>query len=322
MGTGSIGERHTRCFLQTGRAQVSICEIDDALRKKVVLRYDLKQFHSNLESALSDPPQAAVICTPAHLHIPMAIRLAKLGVHLLIEKPLSTQMENISHLEEIVLTKNLKAMLAYVYRTHPMLSAMRKAIHAGRFGLPVQVIATCGQHFPFYRPAYRKTYYTDRNCGGGAIQDALTHVVNAAEWIVGPITTLCADADHQVLQGVTVEDTVHVIARHEKIMASYCLNQYQAPNEVSLTLVCQEGTVRFEMHQNRWCWMRRTEEPWQTEVHALGRDTLFTKEAHAFLDFLEDKADPLCSLKEGIQSLKVNLAILKASRERTWQGVE
>ena len=33
VGTGSIGERHTRCFLATGRAQVSICEPNDDLRK-------------------------------------------------------------------------------------------------------------------------------------------------------------------------------------------------------------------------------------------------------------------------------------------------
>jgi len=31
IGAGSIGERHIRCFLKTGRARVSVCEIDRAL---------------------------------------------------------------------------------------------------------------------------------------------------------------------------------------------------------------------------------------------------------------------------------------------------
>ena len=37
-------------------------------------------------------PEAAVICTPAHLHIPMATKLAEQGTHLLIEKPLATDL--------------------------------------------------------------------------------------------------------------------------------------------------------------------------------------------------------------------------------------
>ena len=43
-----------------------------------------------------------------------------------------------------------------------------------------------------------------------------------------------------------VEDTVHVLARHGDVLASYSLNQHQAPNEVTLTVVCERGTVRWE----------------------------------------------------------------------------
>ncbi len=37
VGTGMIGERHTRCFLATNRAEVSICETNDSLRKKIAM---------------------------------------------------------------------------------------------------------------------------------------------------------------------------------------------------------------------------------------------------------------------------------------------
>ena len=32
IGGGSIGERHLRCFQTTGRADVSLCEINDEVR--------------------------------------------------------------------------------------------------------------------------------------------------------------------------------------------------------------------------------------------------------------------------------------------------
>src|SRR5690606_32808909 len=131
--------------------------------------------------------------------------------------------------------RDVVAGVAYVYRAHPALEEMRQAIASGRFGRPVELVAVLGQHFPFYRPAYRTIYYRDRATGGGAIQDALTHVLNAGEWLVGPITRLACDAEHLVLDGVDVEDTVHLLARHGRVMASYSLNQHQAPNESTIT---------------------------------------------------------------------------------------
>src|SRR5215217_6265260 len=100
---------------------------------------------------------------------------------------------------------------------------------------------------PFYRPAYRNTYYARRSSGGGAVQDALTHVLNAGQWLVGNIDRVVADAAHLAIEGVDVEDTVHVIARHGDLLASYSLNQHQAPNETMITVVCEGGTARFEI---------------------------------------------------------------------------
>ena len=51
--------------------------------------------------------------------------------------------------------QGLTAAVAYNYRCHPLLAALREALRAGRFGRPVELIAVAGQHFPTYRPAYR-----------------------------------------------------------------------------------------------------------------------------------------------------------------------
>ena len=97
----------------------------------------------------------------------------------------TTVLTFLSRLEAKGCVKSDRSGVAYVYRAHPALMEMKQALDHGRFGRPLQVVAVSGQNFPFYRPAYRQTYYADRATGGGAIQDALTHVVNAAEWLVG-----------------------------------------------------------------------------------------------------------------------------------------
>lgn len=322
VGTGSIGERHLRCFNQTDRASISICEPNDSLREKMVGDYQVERAFANFEEALAEPFDAAVICTPANLHTAMAMRLVESGSHILIEKPLSTSLEDIDHLMKLVERKRRVAAVAYVLRMNPLLADMRAEIQSGRFGEPVQLVFQAGQHFPFYRPAYREIYYKDRSTGGGAIQDALTHGMNAAEWLIGPITEVAADADHQVLDGVAVEDTVHVIARHAKVMASYSLNQHQAPNETTFTVVCRDGTVRCELHRQRWCWQTSPQSDWtEGSCQPVERDELFVAQAAMFLDAIAGKCPPTCSLAEGLQTLRVNLAVLRAAETRMWQSL-
>ncbi len=322
IGGGSIGERHVRCFDKTGRVSVELCDSNPEIGAAVGRRYGLSALYSDLDQALDTPPALAVICTPAHLHLPMAGRLLKAKIPVLIEKPLATTLEGTEELLQLRDSQRVPAAVAYVYRAHPALQAMREALSTGRFGLPVQLVANFGQHFPHYRPAYREIYYRDRATGGGAIQDALTHVVNAAEWLVGPVTHLVADAAHLVLDGVDVEDTVHVIARHDDVLASYTLNQHQPANEGTLTVICERGQVRFEMHRGRWGWCERPEQPWQMEpAPELQRDDLFLRQADAFLDFVDGRSSPLCSLDDAIQTLRVNLAILRSADTRTWQDI-
>lgn len=323
IGVGSIGERHLRCFQATGRADVRLVEINPELRRTVAERYGISANYADLDSALQERPDIAVVATPAQTHIPIATRLAEAGVHLLIEKPLSTSEAGIDQLQAIVSAQNLVAGVAYVHRAHPLLQAMRQAILDRRFGRPVELVVVTGQNFPTYRPAYRTIYYNDHATGGGAIQDALTHLLNAGEWLVGPIERLVADAAHQVLEGVQVEDTAHVLARQGGVLASYSLNQHQWPNELTITVVCEQGAARYESHAHRWRWMKANEETWHDEsIAPLERDTLFIAQASAFLDAVEGRRAPLCSLAEGRQTLRVNLAALASVKSQSWQSVE
>ncbi|MDP6506564.1 MAG: Gfo/Idh/MocA family oxidoreductase, partial [Planctomycetota bacterium] len=244
IGTGSIGERHTRCFLSTGRAQVSICETNDELRAAVASRYEIESDSSSIDEAIRNSFDATIICTPAHLHVPIASQFAKAGVNLLIEKPLGTSLKGIEELQSLIAEKDLVAGVAYVIRLHPGHAAIRRKLEEGAFGKPLQVVIVSGQNFPTYRPAYRETYYTDHATGGGGIQDAITHSLNLGEWYAGPITQLTCDADHLALEGVTVEDTVHILTRHGNVLGCYTMNQFQAHNETTVTVVCERGTLR------------------------------------------------------------------------------
>jgi predicted dehydrogenase len=322
VGVGSIGERHTRCFLATDRVVIGICELNDTLRTGVSDRYNVTDVFATLEEALAQQWDAALVATPAHTHIPIALQLAQAGIPLLIEKPLSTTMDGVQELLDEVKRQNLLAAVSYNYRAYPALTAMKEALDTGRFGAIRQLNANVGQNFATYRPAYASVYFANRAQGGGAIQDALTHIINIGEWLAGPVDRISGDAAHQHLEGVEVEDTVHAFARHGDVMASYALNLYQQPNETVITLACEKATLRYEVAKNQWSWMNEVEGEWHEEHHPLEeRDTCYVLNANAFLDALEGPAAPLCSLEEGVQTLKVNLALLASVNAPKWEEI-
>ncbi|NOX98980.1 MAG: Gfo/Idh/MocA family oxidoreductase [Verrucomicrobia bacterium] len=321
IGVGSIGERHLRCFQATDRVDLSICELNENLRNEVGERYNISKRFDNLETALEQKPDAALIAAPAHLHIPLAQTCAEAGCHLLIEKPLSTSTEGIAELKQFIAKEKLTASVAFVFRAHPVIQAMKTAIDSGTFGKPLQVNTISGQHFPTYRPAYRDIYYNNHAAGGGLIQDSLPHTMNAVEWLIGPTQQIMADAAHLKLEGVEVEDTVNVLTRHGangEILGSFCSNQHQAPNETSITVICENATVRFDYQRNRWGWQKEPEGEWEYENFTIGRDDLFTHQANAFLDAIEGKTEPACTIAEAEHTLKTCLTILKSSQQPPW----
>jgi predicted dehydrogenase len=323
IGGGSIGERHLRCFLATERAHVALCEINETLRDQLAHRYDLSAQYASLEAALRDPPEVAVVATPAQLHVAMAMDLINAGCHVLIEKPLSISTEGIDRLRTIADERRRTVGLAYVLRHNACLQGLREALRQGTLGRPLEVVYSGGQDFARLRPAYREIYYRDRATGGGAIQDALTHMVNAVEWLVGPATRVAADAAHLHLDGVEVEDTVHAIARHGDVLASYVLNQHQAPNEGTLSIHCEGGSIRFESHENHWMTMRRGETQWEVQGQGpTSRDAGFQAQAQAFLDAVAGQGPLHCTLEEGAQTLSACLALLKASESGQWVDVD
>jgi predicted dehydrogenase len=318
IGAGSIGERHLRCFLQTGRARATACDTNPALLETIAKTYQADVTADWQQAAASGKFGAAVICTPAPFHVPMATHLLQRGMDVLIEKPLSQSLAGVSELIALRDSTRRRAVVAYVLHVYPLLSQARDFLQSGELGPVLHATSTSGQYFPGGRPAhavhYSKTYYRDRRTGGGAIQDALTHTANWMESVLGPTDSVLCDCAHQALPEVTVEDTVNVSARHGNVLVNYTLNQFQAPNESTLQFNTAKGSVKIEVHHRRWGVFRLGDKDWTWHaVPPADRDGPFLSQANRFLDLLEGKPAAMCSLEAALQTLRFNLSAIASA---------
>lgn len=315
IGCGSIGERHLRCFQTTQRTRVTGCDTNAGLLEAMVARYAVP-VTANWESAVVDPQfDTVVICTPAPFHIPMALRALAAGKHVLIEKPLSQSLEGVDALLQARDRSGRIAAVAYVLHQYPLLRDARTFLQTGELGSVMHASLVSGQPFHLLRPAYAQTYYRKRETGGGAIQDALTHSANWIESVLGPTESVMCECAHRVLPNVDVEDTVVISARHaDGTLVSYSLTQFQAPNESFIQFNTATGSVRVEVHAQRWGVFRGTDTTWQWHsAPPSERDTHFITQANAFLDAVEGRPTNTCSLEAAIQTLRFNLAALASA---------
>jgi len=315
VGCGSIGERHLRCFQKTGRATVTACDTNAALLQRMAATYQVPTVSDWVSALASGAFEAAIVCTPAPFHVPIGQRALEAGVHVLIEKPLSNSMAGVAELLRARDRSRGQAAVAYTLRVYPLLVAAKAYLDQGELGRIRQVVVIGGQPFHLLRPGYAQSYYRDRQSGGGAIQDALTHSVNWVESVVGPVDSVLCDCAHQMLPDVEVEDTVHVSARHGDVLANYTLNQFQPANETTIQFNAERGCVKIEFHGRRWGVYaeKATEWAWH-ELPAMERDGPFLAQASAFLDQLDGQPSVLCSLEAGAQTLRFNLAALASSQ--------
>ncbi|MEI7799836.1 MAG: Gfo/Idh/MocA family oxidoreductase [Opitutaceae bacterium] len=318
IGCGSIGERHLRCFQSTGRAKVTACDASPTILANLAKTYQVATFNDWELALAQEKFDAVIICTPAHLHVPMAIRVLQKGCHVLIEKPLSISLAGVHDLLKARDLSGRQAVVGYTLHSSPLLIAARDFLRTGELGAIRHVTLTSGQHFPIMRPAhaapYAQTYYRDRKTGGGAIQDALTHMANWVESVLGPTDSLYCDCAHQALPGVTVEDTVNISSRHGDILVNYTLNQFQAPNESTLQFNTATGSVKIEFHNRRWGTLRLGDADWNwRESPPSDRDTNYILQANLFIDQIEGKSAKLCTVEAALQTLRFNLAAIASA---------
>jgi len=204
IGAGSIGRRHATNLANLGMG-ISVFDIDRNLLDKTCSEnswnpvFDLDQILDR------DHFDAAVICTPNHLHIPYAQKAADAGLDLFIEKPLSHNRLGVDKLLSDVREKDLVGMAGFMLRHEPGLQYLKKYVSSRNVAF-AQIES--GSYMPAWRPGtdYRTTYSANRSMGGGIILDDV-HEIDYACWLFGyPAEVQCSSGRFSDFQ-IDVEDT-------------------------------------------------------------------------------------------------------------------
>ena len=308
VGGGSIGERHLRCSLRTGQARVSLCEPKPDRMAHLKDTYDIDGALSDFDAVDLSAFDGLVVCTPPNLHVPMCLRAAAAGCHILCEKPLSHNLDGLDALIDVVDRKRLVAGVAFVYRHMPGYAKIRGLLSDGAIGAVKLVTYKSGQQFSKFRPDYKAIYFASKLMGGGAINDACSHSLNFIQWCFGMPRELVAMHGHLSDMEIETEDAALILLRYGPSTPIVHIHQnlFQKDYAVFQEYVGTKGTLRLGGKltqagaQPELQIFHNEDDGWQTiPMPQAERDDYFVWQAEHFLAAMRGDAHPMTSLKEG-----------------------
>lgn len=216
IGCGTISAWHAKGISNTPEAElVACCDIVEEKAKKLADEYGVSKIYTDYHELLaSDEVDAVNVCTPSGLHGQITIDAAKAGKHVLCEKPVEITLPKIDAMIKACHEANIKFGVIFQRRTSPMWSKIKKAVDSGCLGKMVLGDA----YLKYLRTQayydsgdWRGTWALD---GGGALMNQGVHMIDLLRWIMGPIDTIYAKADHLV-RNIEVEDTACAVIQYK-----------------------------------------------------------------------------------------------------------
>ena len=159
-------------------------------------------FHKMLDGADID---AAIITTPVHLHVPIAIECAKRNVHYFCEKPLSIDGESAAELLRLTRKNDVISMVGYMMRYLDTFREGKRILDSGVLGDLIMFNSSIyvGQLFKKGK-GWR---YDKEKSGGGVLMNQGSHLVDLLLWYFGKAKRVSGNLIHQYAG--SVEDFAH-----------------------------------------------------------------------------------------------------------------
>jgi len=182
LSTARIGRTKVIPAMQKGKYTevVAIASRNLDTAKAVAAELGIPTVHGSYEKLLADKNVDAVyIPLPNHLHVEWTIKAMNKGKHVLCEKPMGLNDEDVNRIINATVTApEIKIMEAFMYRFHPQWVEAKRLVDEGGIGELVTI-----QSFFSYFNTDPGNIRNKLDAGGGALMDIGCYPVSLSRFI-------------------------------------------------------------------------------------------------------------------------------------------
>ena len=213
IGAGKVGHFHADGFIKSPYSEFAgVYSRTYEKAEAFAAKYGVRAYHS-IEEMKQDGVEAVAICTPHPKHRDVAVAAANAGMHILVEKPLASTLEDCDDIIEAAKKSGVKGATVCQRRFYRPSMRIRQAIDEGKIGVPIlgSVIMNGWRDMAYYgSDPWRGTWSGE---GGGVLVNQAPHQIDLLLWYMGEVEELYgawATLNHP---GLEVEDTAVAVIR-------------------------------------------------------------------------------------------------------------
>jgi predicted dehydrogenase len=134
-GAGFIGAVHARAARRAGACISAVAASSPQSAQRAARALGAERALRSAQELVEDPAIDVVhICTPNHLHLPLAEAALAAGKHVICEKPLALDAGGARRLVDAAAGTRLQAAVPFVYRYYPTVREARQRVRDGETG--------------------------------------------------------------------------------------------------------------------------------------------------------------------------------------------
>ena len=261
-----------------------------------------------------DRVDAVVVCVPTYVHADIVVDLLRKGKHVFCEKPMARTMEQANAILRASQDTGLPVQVGFVRRFDDEWLAFRKTIQDGRIGRPViwhDVASGAG-------PA--PIWFAQDELGGGPFLDGCIHNIDFALHTFGPAEWAFTHGRTMKSENTAIDTGTATIRFRsgDELMLTWSWGLPQGCSGARVfEFLGPEGTITWprpapegEKHFVVDRGGDKVAEPYPD--HALGQG--YDRQIEEFVQVARGKKAPSAGITEGIESLRLCLAVLESAR--------
>ena len=330
-GAGLIGKRHIEEVDASPDAELASIVDPGPAGPELAEKFRVPLHQSLAELFGRDKPDGVILATPNQMHVDGGLECVAAGVPVIVEKPIGDTVEGATRLVEAGEKAGVPVLTGHHRNYSPVMATAREIVHSGRLGPIVAVAGTA----LFYKP---DDYFDAgggwrRQPGGGPILLNLIHEVNNLLSLVGDIVRVQAVTSNAT-RGFPVEDTAAMVftfaggalgtfllsdttasarsweqtSQENASYASY--DDEDCYHIAGTTGSLSVPTMRVKTYPGTRSWW----EPFDTSTETVERSDPLANQVTHFAAVIRGEAEPICSGRDGLKTLKVVDAVIEAAR--------
>lgn len=326
-----------------------LCDTNPVVLQNAVRQTGVQAAFADYQQLLARPDvNAVIIATPNFVHAPIALAAIAAGKHVLCEKPIAMNYAEAHAMWKAAEKADVRHMTAFTYRFVPAMHYMSHLVKTGFIGEPWHFRSCRLQDWGTRAIGWRQVA---RLAGSGELGDMLSHRIDYAHLLVGPIERLVADMKriHDTRDGQVSEldDWVAIMAEFAGNRATGMLESsklatgrgesarsqdYCEVNGSEGTLVFQlERPLELQMSKKGECGLRTVPVPkeflkWPGSPRdPVVGDPVITFRYDQDVEFIRaivEERECVPSFREGALAQAVMDATILSAKEKRWVDVQ